>query len=412
MMRLLVITNRYPEDADDSASPFVPHFVNALISCGVEVDVLTPSYSPEFNPNTADAGTGLCADDGRVRVFRFESGATEPVGSWKLGNPLSWVRLTRFMRHGQRKGARLCAENSYDHILALWALPSGHFAQSLSRRFQIPYSVWCLGSDIYTWANRPLIRDRIAGILTGAAHVFADGADMCRRIKSWLHIDSEFLPSFRPLQGLEGVELPSLTDSPRFLYLGRLHRDKGIFELLMAFAHLRMALPDARLRYVGDGPQRRELARLAAEMHLYHPDERERGSVTIDGPVSHDGVVTALRECDWVVIPTQSDSIPLVFTEAVQAMRPVIGTDVGDLGAMIRQYGMGHVSPSADSKDLARTMIRAVHDPVFDLQGRADLLDLFDPRRVARNFCAHVFTSEPRPPSSLPGKTIAQMIRV
>ena len=43
-MRVLIITNRYPAGADDTASPFVPHFVAALQARGVIVDVLTPNY--------------------------------------------------------------------------------------------------------------------------------------------------------------------------------------------------------------------------------------------------------------------------------------------------------------------------------------------------------------------------------
>ena len=50
-MRLLLITNRYPVNADDPASPFVPHFVNALRGEGVYVDVLTPDYAA----NSADS---------------------------------------------------------------------------------------------------------------------------------------------------------------------------------------------------------------------------------------------------------------------------------------------------------------------------------------------------------------------
>jgi glycosyltransferase involved in cell wall biosynthesis len=309
-------------------------------------------------------------------------------------------------------GERLCAENTYDHILALWALPSGHFAQHLSNKFRIPYSVWCLGSDIYTWSTRPVIRSRIAGILADASRVFADGEDLCGRIHAWLGIDATFLPSFRPLDGLDGCEPPPPTDSPRFLYLGRLHRDKGIFELLMAFAHVRMALPHATLRYVGDGPEKRKLETLAAEMHLLRPDDLEASSVLVRGAVSHEGVVRALHECDWVVIPTRSDSIPLVFTEAVQAMRPVIGTDAGDLGSLIRRFRLGHVSPSAESRDLASTMIRAVHDPVFDLRGRAELLQLFDPRRAAEIFCDRAFPSADRHVPSRPANSLAELSRV
>jgi glycosyltransferase involved in cell wall biosynthesis len=234
--------------------------------------------------------------------------------------------------------------------------------------------------------------------LNGASNVFADGEDLCGRIQAWLGIDATFLPSFRPLSGLEGCAPPQPTDSPRFLYLGRLHRDKGIFDLLLAFAHVRMALPLATLQYAGDGPGRKELEQMAVDMHLFRPDDVDAGSVHIRGPVSHHGVVSALRECDCVVIPTQSDSIPLVFTEAVQAMRPVVGTDVGDLGVLIRRFRLGYVSRSARCGDLASALVRVAREPVFDLRGRNDLLNLFDPKRAAGLFCERTLPRTPRRP--------------
>jgi glycosyltransferase involved in cell wall biosynthesis len=390
-MRLLLITNRYPTDADDPASPFVPHFASALAERGVEVDVLTPSYGRLTRNWHGGAQTSPHDAASRTRVFRFETGTTSPVGSWNLLSPWSWVRLARFVKSGQVMGKSLCSENTYDHILALWALPSGHFASVLSREFHVPYSVWCLGSDIYTWARRPGIRSRIAAILSGASNVFADGEDLRGRIQAWLGIDATFLPSFRPLDGLDGCQPSAPTESPRFLCLGRLHRDKGIIELLTAFAHVRMALPLATLQYVGDGPGKAELEQIASDMHLYRRQDPDAGSVHIRGAASHDGVVHALRDCDFVVIPTRSDSIPLVFSEAVQAMRPVIGTDIGDLGVFIRRFGLGYVSPSTRCGDLASAMVRMAHEPLFDLQGRDDLLHLFDPKRAAGLFCERVF---------------------
>lgn len=407
-MRLLLITNRYPVDADDSASPFVPHYVKAVTAHGVEIDVLTPSYAPS-NRSPSD-GSRFSTNDPApgVRVFRFATGATTPVGSWNLVDPRSWLRLAQFIRNGQKVGERLCSQNAYDHVLALWALPSGHFAQNLSRRFRIPYSVWCLGSDIYTWATRPIIRSRIASVLSGASHVFGDGEDLCGRINAWLGINATFLPSFRPLDGLDSLTPPHPTESPRYLYLGRLHHDKGIFELLTAFANVRMAFPHAVLRYVGDGPGRGRLAAMAADMHLRHEDVMT-GGVFIDGPASGQGVIRALLDCDIVMIPTRSDSIPLVFTEAVQAMRPVIGTDVGDLGTLIKRFGVGRLCPSAQSRDLARAMILAAHDPIFELRGRTELLQLFNPQRAAGIFCDHAFPSAGHPTLSTPVEQVAIM---
>ncbi|GAB4325244.1 MAG: hypothetical protein Kow0074_18790 [Candidatus Zixiibacteriota bacterium] len=367
MMRLLLITNRYPAGPDDPASPFVPHFVDALVEAGISVDVLTPDYGFREQAN------------GVIQIHRFPTGATVPIGSWNYLSPFSWLRLERFVSNGVAAGRDLCASNHYDHILALWALPSGHFAQRLSAEFGIPYSVWCLGSDIYAWAERPIFRTRIERVLRGAQCVFADGNDLCRRINNWLGIDAQFMPSFRPLHGVDDAAPPQTTSAPKYLYLGRLHRAKGVYELLEAFRIVREKSPNASLTFVGGGPALKELtARVAAADIAKH--------VRLLGPVGNAEIIEQLRACDCVVIPSRSDSIPLVLTEAVQANRPVIGTNVGDLGAMIREYGLGAVTESIEPWTLAQTMLAVAESPSIDSEGRRHLLDCMRPGRAVETF--------------------------
>ncbi|HWO57425.1 MAG TPA: glycosyltransferase [bacterium] len=375
MRRILVITNRYPCDADDPASPFVPHFVEALRGCGVAVDVLTPRYT--HRPVCPEAPS----------VHRFETGASSPVGCWNLASPASWVRLKRFVAAGHELGRALCQSHRYDHIFALWALPSGEFARRLSREYGIPYSVWCLGSDIYSWSQRPFIGAQIARVLRDAAQVFGDGEDICERVKSWLGLGCRFLPSFRPLSGELPMQAPSATAAPRYLYLGRIHRAKGTRELLLAFAEVIRSLPAARLRFVGDGPDLASLREEAETLGI-------APSVAFTGPVGRTEILDAYRQCDFVVIPTKSDSLPLVFSEAAQAHRPVIGTDVGDLGVMIRRFHLGIVCDSADPALLAAAMRQMADSPVFSAPGRERLLKLLDPRGAAVAFCRSAFGAE------------------
>ncbi|HEX9750550.1 MAG TPA: glycosyltransferase [candidate division Zixibacteria bacterium] len=365
-MRILLISNRYPTSVDDTASPFVPHFVDALRAGGAAVDVLTPQYN-----DTADTDP---------EVHRFATGATDPIGSWSMSNPLFPIRLMRFIRRGLALGERLCQTSTYGHILALWALPSGHFARALSRRYRIPYSVWCLGSDIYSWARRPLVRMQIAGVLGDAVSVYGDGEDLCKRAQAQFGITCTYLPSFRPLPVITRTRPIRATDAPKFLYLGRIHRAKGVFDLFKAFEMVRGTLPLATLRYIGEGPAAHELS---AGIGLSHVS----GAIRFDGRVGHDGVIDALASSDCVVIPTKSDSLPLVFSEAVQAGTPVIGTDVGDLGCFIRRYRVGAVAPSATPRDLADTMLQMARLPVFDHAGQSRLIDDLSPARAARLFC-------------------------
>jgi glycosyltransferase involved in cell wall biosynthesis len=251
----------------------------------------------------------------------------------------------------------------------------------------MPYSVWCLGSDIYSWANRPLIRGQIARVLNCAAQVFGDGNDLCQRVQEWLNVGCRFLPSYRPLDGELPLHPPSASQSPRFLYLGRVHSAKGVSELFDGFAIVSRRLPGATLRIVGDGPDFDRLKTKAQQVGLGR-------AVSFAGSVGRAEIVAAYRDCDFVVIPTKSDSLPLVFSEAIQAYRPVIGTDVGDLGAFIRRFHLGVVCDDASPQLLAAAMQQMADQPVFSIEGRARLLKLLDPGAAAIAFCRSVFGAQ------------------
>ena len=79
--------------------------------------------------------------------------------------------------------------------------------------------------------------------------------------------------------------------------------------------------------------------------------------------------------CDCVVIPSRSESIPIVLSEALQAGKPLIVTDVGDMGSIVREHHLGEVVPSEDPPSLARAMQRFIADPrPPDQAGRARIL--------------------------------------
>jgi glycosyltransferase involved in cell wall biosynthesis len=395
MTRILLITNRYPCDADDPASPFVPHFVEAVRARGVQVDVLTPRY-------LADRG-----DKEPRFVHRFAAGADRPVGSWNLLDPRSWVRLRRFLRDGHEAGRELCELRRYDHIFALWALPSGEFARRLSREFNIPYSVWCLGSDIYVWSKRPVIGGRVKKVLEGATQLFGDGEDLCGRVTSWLGLPCQFLPSYRPLAVVPLLDPPVPTDKPRYLCLGRVHRDKGVFELLEAFAAVRKILPKATLHVVGDGPDLGAMRSRASELDVHD-------AVSFTGPVGSAQIIEEYRRCDFVVIPSKSDSLPLVFSEAVQMNKPVIGSNVGDLGAWIWHYRVGLVLHDFTVEALTEAMTSMAGSPSFDAEGRAEMLNRLDPVFAADVFCSSVCNtgaSHPSPKQRNPISRLAEFHR-
>jgi glycosyltransferase involved in cell wall biosynthesis len=65
-----------------------------------------------------------------------------------------------------------------------------------------------------------------------------------------------------------------------------------------------------------------------------------------------------------VVIPSRSESIPLVFSEALRFNKDLIVTDVGDMGMLGRQYEVARVIPPENVIALKESMKKRV-----ELQG-------------------------------------------
>ncbi len=357
------MTNRLPVSADDPASPFVLDFVAALKRQGIELAAFTSEIGQA--DGTLD-----------FPVYRFSWGEDKrTLSELPLYRIASWEKIRNYFKLGRQALVDHLKTNQYDHILALWALPSGWFAQQASHETGIPYSVWALGSDINVWASRPLAGKMIRGALKEATALFADGDALAEKVEKISGKECRFLPSMRTF------DLPT-TNKRRekfFLYLGRIEKNKGVFDLLKAFSKIKRDIWDYRLLYIGDGSALLKLKRQATRMKL-------RGKVHILGRVPVDEIFDYLQRARALVIPTHSDSIPLVFGEALQTATPLIVTEVGDLGTLVRDNKLGIAVTKKSISSLTDAMVRMiVHE--YDVTAEARrLVNRFTPDRAATTF--------------------------
>jgi glycosyltransferase involved in cell wall biosynthesis len=108
----------------------------------------------------------------------------------------------------------------------------------------------------------------------------------------------------------------------RILSLGRLIHWKGFELSIRAFARFVGNFPDSEYWVVGDGPQRKELARLISELGI-------DGRVRLLGSMPRAEALEKLRECHVLAHPSLHDSGGWVCLEAMAAARPVVCLDVG-----------------------------------------------------------------------------------
>ncbi|MGW0751252.1 glycosyltransferase [Streptomyces sp. NPDC002587] len=125
------------------------------------------------------------------------------------------------------------------------------------------------------------------------------------------------------------------------LAVGRLVPSKGYDILLPALATLLETVPTARLRIVGDGPEKARLVALAERLGL-------ADRVTFLGARGIDDVREEYARADLFVISSRDEGLPRTLLEAASAAVPVVATRVGGIPAAVSGWpGIMLVPPDA-----------------------------------------------------------------
>jgi glycosyltransferase involved in cell wall biosynthesis len=366
-MRLIVATSSYPVRASESvnAGVFVRDIVAEFVKQGNAVHVMTP-----------DKGQPVVESPAPVHTFPW--GRREKVltrlNPRQLGD---FIALGRLMISGRLALRRLVAETQAEVVLCMWAVPAGYWAYGSGR----PYAVWTLGSDIWSIDKYPLGRAIVRRVIRQAGHVFGDGIQLANEVKQLAGRDCEFLPSCRslPVANTPPAALPN--DRLHFLFIGRWDRVKGIDLLLDAMDIVSTQMPEAHLHIFGGGPLDREIHRRTEQGRL-------RESVSVHGYADPAKAVAYLKTCHALVIASRIESIPVVYSDALQCGCPVIATDVGDLGRLIRQQETGLLCQPNNSTALAEAMCMMAAHTSAGLRARyatalSRAAQMFDPARSA-----------------------------
>jgi glycosyltransferase involved in cell wall biosynthesis len=159
------------------------------------------------------------------------------------------------------------------------------------------------------------------------------------------------------IRGVEGLP------DRYFLYAGRITREKGVFDLLEAYARLSQERRSrVGLVFVGDGAARSRLMKRAKEL--------DGSRVIFPGFVQRDNLAKYYALADALVLPTYSDPWGLVVNEAMASGLPIVVSKAAgcaeDLvrhgwnGFVVRPREVGRLAEAlgslADDRELVRLM--------------------------------------------------------
>ena len=140
---------------------------------------------------------------------------------------------------------------------------------------------------------------------------------------------------------------------PTIAYAGRLIPKKGVGVLLRAVAQL---AGDVRLLIAGDGPQRRELEKLATTLGI-------AGRTTFLGHLTPDDLIEAFAGA-WVQAApsTWEEPFGLVGAEGMMRGTAVVTTDSGGLSEQVEPGVTGLTTPAGDVDALAAALREILTD--------------------------------------------------
>lgn len=157
-----------------------------------------------------------------------------------------------------------------------------------------------------------------------------------------------------------------------FVFLGRLVRDKGVAELVEAFAAVHAEDPSSRLLLVGDYDDDSLPAATRAAL-ADHPGIRHVGW--------RSDVRAMYAAADVLVLPSYREGMPNVVLEAAAMALPVVATDINGSNEIVVHGASGLLVPVKDADRLAaalRQLLAAPDRTAMGARGRSVVEADFD----------------------------------
>lgn len=364
-MKILVLSQMYPCRRHPTSAVFFANLMQELAPRVAHLTVIAPRpYVPRvltkfrrrlrrwFLDEVSDSDHGVEI----FRPFIF-------LLPWMAFAGLNGVLMYRGLR---KFCLALAQRRQYDLILAYNLLPEGIAAVRLARDLNLPVGVWAIGSDVHTIAphsalNMMLVRKS----LLRSDVVLTESRDLERTVKSLCHARVPVQTFYKGIQVSKFQDLPpkfELTrklglavQRRRFLFVGRLMRSKGVFELAVAFIQLAERYPDFDLLLIGEMIERPALVRRFAAAGVLD-------RVQFCGTVAYDKIAQYMKASDLLLFPSWAEGLPNVVLEAMAVRLPVIATHVGGTTEVLENDYTGLVVPPRNAGALAAAAIRMLED--------------------------------------------------
>ena len=341
---------------------------------GTRITVLTPS-AEGLEPETV-------IENVRVQRYRYAPRAWETLAySGTMASQASRAKgvasLAGLVAAGAFAMRRAIAHEAPDVVHAHWWFPGG--LSALGGAGRTPLVTTVHGSDVRLAKGRSsavgLMRRvmRRSAVVAAVSDFLADEvAELCPG-----HV-AQLAPMPIDLARFSPIAVPA--ERARFLFVGRLNAQKGVADLLAAFAAVD---PSAQLDIVGDGEDAAALRARAVSLGV-------SDRIAWLGMQPPSELPALYRRATAIVVPSDKEGLGLVAVEAACCHTPTIGYSGGGLPDVVRDGTTGWLVTPGDTAALARAMSAVISDPAErtrrGLAAASAIRERFDPTVAAARY--------------------------
>jgi glycosyltransferase involved in cell wall biosynthesis len=372
-VRILTVTTSFPKFPGDTTAPFIESITRELASRGHQITVVLPARSDlRLSP----------IEGVRFRPYRYA-----PLRSLEVFGYAQGLRADAALRSstiavlpmavvaGVRSLSAALRFENFDVLHAHWVVPSGAMAAlSLPSNGRTPLVVSLHGSDVFLAERSRLARLGTRKAFERAAAVTACSRDLAdRSVPLGARLAPEVIPYgvsseiFRP-DAPGGRELRHELWLPAHAFVlfaaGRLVHKKGFEYLMEALRELRARGRSVELVIAGKGDLEEALAQKARSLSI-------DAHVKLVGNVDRGALPAYFAMADAVLVPSVKDAagnvdgLPNVLLEGMASAKPIVATNVGGIGEILR--------PGEDALLVREKDSKAIADAVEELIRSEDL---------------------------------------
>jgi phosphatidylinositol alpha-1,6-mannosyltransferase len=355
---VLVVTSVFPRWKGDSTPPFVQNACEMMVKAGWDVHALAPHYK----------GARFSEIINGVHVWRYPYGI--PFSVQKLcyeGGVLvnlevrPWTKLLLPILYLAQllSLSYLCLRLKPDLLHSHSLLPQGLSVSWVSRLFGLPHLATSHGNDVFGLKSTGLM-GRLKQSVIGQVDAVTVNSEATRYAVLALGGSAgqvRFIPAVANEAPVDDAMIEEIDakygDARRLLFVGRLIEEKGVQELLHAFARVRKDYPDLQLFIVGDGALKLRLEELAKALSV---DD----AVHFVGWRPREEITSWMAAADVLVVPSWREAQGLVVVEAMSVGTLVVAANVGGLPDLVRDGETGYLCEPKSADSLTACLIQSL----------------------------------------------------